>query len=285
MYKVLVLGTKRAAIDDIFRQLGNTFELLSSSVRSEDVMAHIKYVKPDAIIYSLKNEAKEDMSRTVLIKDKIKDSIPFIVFGSEEDCHDFRQAAPNIADGILVKPISTLRVKNRITDLMEEKNPTSIYHKESSGEDMWDGLLDMSEDSDLMAILRNIEENEEEMPLPRRHILIVDDDVQMLKTIKRLLEDTYDIATAINGEVALRFLSKKHTDLVLLDYEMPEMKGPEVLEQIRSNRDTKNIPVIFLTGIADRDKIQQALALNPQGYILKPTDKKTLREKISAVLG
>ena len=83
----------------------------------------------------------------------------------------------------------------------------------------------------------------------------------------------------------MRFMSKKHTDLVLVDYEMPEMRGPEVLEQIRSNRDTKNIPVIFLTGIADRDKIQQALALNPQGYILKPTDKKTLREKISAVLG
>lgn len=285
MYKVLVLGTKRGAIDDLFRQLGNTFELLSCSVRFEDVVAHIKYVKPDAIIYSLKNEAKEDMSRTVLIKDKIKNQIPFIVIGNEDDCHAFRSCAAHIADGILVRPMSTQRIKNRITDLMEEKNPTSIYHKESSGEDMWDGLLDMSEDSDLMAILRNIEENEEEMPLPRRHILIVDDDVQMLKTIKRLLEDTYDIATAINGEVALRFLSKKHTDLVLLDYEMPEMKGPEVLEQIRSNRDTKNIPVIFLTGIADRDKIQQALALNPQGYILKPTDKKTLREKISAVLG
>lgn len=285
MYKVLVLGTKRAAIDDIFRQLGNTFELLSSSVRSEDVMAHIKYVKPDAIIYSLKNEAKEDMSRTVLIKDRIKDSIPFIVFGGEEDCHNFRQAAPNIADGILVKPISTLRVKNRITDLMEEKNPTSIFHKTDSKAEPWSGMPDMSEDSELMSILKSIEETSGDIEIPRRHILIVDDDVQMLKTIKRLLEDTYDIATAINGEVALRFLSKKHTDLVLLDCEMPEMKGPEVLEQIRSNRDTKNIPVIFLTGIADRDKIQQALALNPQGYILKPTDKKTLREKISAVLG
>ena len=118
----------------------------------------------------------------------------------------------------------------------------------------------------------------------RKHILIVDDDAQMLKTIKRFLEDKYDVATAISGNLALRFLQKKHTDLVLLDYEMPQMKGSEVLEQIRSNDATQNIPVIFLTGMADREKIQQVLSLNPQGYILKPTDKETLHAKLAAVL-
>ena len=65
---------------------------------------------------------------------------------------------------------------------------------------------------------------------------------------------------------------------------MPQMKGSEVLEQIRSNDATQNIPVIFLTGMADREKIQQVLSLNPQGYILKPTDKETLHAKLAAVL-
>ena len=68
------------------------------------------------------------------------------------------------------------------------------------------------------------------------------------------------------------------------EQKVENLTGMEV-DELCSQYISKNIPVIFLTGIADRDKIQQALALNPQGYILKPTDKKTLREKISAVLG
>ena len=54
MYKILLLGTNKAVIDDFFRQLVDSFEILSSSLRYEDVMAHIKYVKPDAIVYCLK---------------------------------------------------------------------------------------------------------------------------------------------------------------------------------------------------------------------------------------
>lgn len=106
----------------------------------------------------------------------------------------------------------------------------------------------------------------------------------MLKLIKRYLDDTYDVATAINGKVALKFLESKMTNLILLDYEMPEENGPAVLEKLRANPVTSNIPVIFLTGINDRKKIQQVLALKPQGYLLKPVDHGKLIEAIQNTL-
>ena len=85
----------------------------------------------------------------------------------------------------------------------------------------------------------------------------------------------------MSGKVALKFLETKSTDLILLDYEMPGDRGPDVLEKIRSNPATENIPVIFLTGVTERDKITEVLALKPQGYLLKPINMQRLLETVS----
>ncbi len=119
----------------------------------------------------------------------------------------------------------------------------------------------------------------------RGHVLVVDDDPRMLRLIKEELRDKYDVATAINGKLAMKFLENKHTDLILLDYEMPVENGPMVLRKLRDREETRNIPVIFLTGINDKDKIQTALAMKPQGYILKPIDLKKLYAAIQNVIG
>lgn len=119
----------------------------------------------------------------------------------------------------------------------------------------------------------------------RKHILIVDDDPIMLKMLKEHLHDDYDIATAINGKIAMKFLENKSTDLILLDYEMPGENGPAVLEKIREKKFLDGIPVVFLTGVSERGKIQEALALKPQSYLLKPIDRDKLLETISSILG
>lgn len=133
-------------------------------------------------------------------------------------------------------------------------------------------------------ILRSIE-NIQENDKPRRHILIVDDDVRMLRMIKKYLENDYDVATAVNGKVALKFLETKHTDLVLLDYEMPVEDGPSVLEKVRKNDRLKNLPVIFLTGVSSKEKIQEVLQLRPQGYLLKPINRQKLLLTIEKNIG
>lgn len=119
----------------------------------------------------------------------------------------------------------------------------------------------------------------------RKHVLIVDDDAMMLKLMKEYLHDKYDVATALNGKIALKFLERKKTDLILLDYEMPGENGPVVLEQLRASADTRDIPVIFLTGVTEGKKIQEALAMKPQSYLLKPIQREKLVKEIEKVIG
>ena len=66
----------------------------------------------------------------------------------------------------------------------------------------------------------------------------------------------------------------------MLDYEMPVTSGPQVLEMIRSETRTGTIPVIFLTGKGDRESVVKVLALKPDGYLLKSTDKTTLLKSL-----
>lgn len=139
---------------------------------------------------------------------------------------------------------------------------------------------------DAAAILESVSDIvEEDSPSRRKHILVVDDDSRMLKIINRHLAEKYDVATALNGRLALKFLETKRTDLILLDYEMPLENGPAILKKIRENPRTQNIPVVFLTGISERNKIQKALVLKPQGYLLKPIDHIKLLSTISKLIG
>lgn len=138
---------------------------------------------------------------------------------------------------------------------------------------------------DSVSGLPSMEPSEEENPARRKHVLVVDDDSRMLKIIKRHLADKYDVATALNGRLALKFLESKKTDLILLDYEMPLENGPTILKKLRDNPFTHDIPVIFLTGISEREKIEKALVLKPQGYLLKPIDHIKLLSTISKLIG
>lgn len=119
----------------------------------------------------------------------------------------------------------------------------------------------------------------------RKRILVIDDDIRMLRVVKQHLEAEYDIATAIKGSLAIRFLRENKVDLILLDYEMPEEKGPDVLRKIREIAGAKDTPVLFLTGSAERKKIKAALELKPQGYLLKPIQQDVLLSRIKQIIG
>ena len=66
---------------------------------------------------------------------------------------------------------------------------------------------------------------------------------------------------------------------------MPEENGLAVLQKLRLNEETKDIPVVFLTGVSDRGKIREALLYKPQGYLLKPIDHEKLKETIAGLIG
>ena len=116
----------------------------------------------------------------------------------------------------------------------------------------------------------------------RKSILIVDDDVSYMSMIFDWLKDSYRVAMVNSGMQAITWIAKNRVDLILLDYEMPVTSGPQVLEMIRSEAETSDIPVMFLTGKGDKESILKVLSLKPTDYLLKTIDKKRLCEKVDS---
>ena len=118
--------------------------------------------------------------------------------------------------------------------------------------------------------------DEESLLQRKKMILVVDDDPTYLKLIKEWLKDDYRVSMANSGMQAITWLANNEADLVLLDYEMPTIKGSKVFEMLKSESSSANIPVMFLTGKSDKEAIMEVLSLKPAGYLLKTIDRKTL---------
>ncbi len=114
----------------------------------------------------------------------------------------------------------------------------------------------------------------------KKRILIVDDDPTYIGVIRDWLRGSYRVSMANSGLRAITWLATNPVDLVLLDHEMPITSGPKVLEMMRSEAGTRDIPVIFLTGKSDRTSVMEAVEQKPEGYLLKTID----REKLLAEL-
>lgn len=118
----------------------------------------------------------------------------------------------------------------------------------------------------------------------KKRVLVIDDDPRMLRSVKIQLDEFYDVAIVTNGKNALDYLFSHTVDIILLDYMMPDEDGPDVLQSIREIPLFQDIPVIFLTGVSDKDKVKKGLHLNPQGYLLKPVSRECLIKTIASVL-
>lgn len=114
----------------------------------------------------------------------------------------------------------------------------------------------------------------------KRKVLVVDDSGMMLRTIKTILEGTYEVILANSAMSAFAALEKTKPDIILLDYEMPVCDGKMAFEMIRGNPQTEDIPVFFLTAVDEKEKIVEVLELKPEGYILKPVNGKKLIARI-----
>lgn len=286
-YKLLLMGTNYAAIDDFFGKMENDFELLTTTPITNDLKTHIRYFQPDAVIYCMHQETRNSISNLVTLKQEVLgNKIPFIIIGNPEECEICSKMAANIVDYSLVKPLTAAVIRSQIMYYlnhiyMERSLETPIRTLEPVSTEPTPVLQE-----ETTPAYTYQPKKQKQIPRGEKlHILVVDDDVRMIKTLKLFLDDSYQVATAVSGAIAMRYLESKPADLILLDYEMPEMNGPEVLEQIRSHPGLADIPVVFLTGTSERQKIAKAISMKPQGYLLKPIERVSLITKLHEILG
>lgn len=265
-HRILLMGTGEVVIKEFFIAMDSHFECLTTSNQMDDMRGHIKYFNPQSIVVSLHDENPEDMQRIAFMKRQLMNEfLPLIVIGDEEICEEFKRECPGTADLVLTRPLTSNAIFREVARIMKTFERNRLQKEEEEKK-------------------RLMLEEEKKQADRRYHVLIIDDDPFMLRTAKRNLAEHYDVATAISGSIALKFLEKKTTDLILLDYEMPTETGADVLKKLRDNPDTQDIPVIFLTGVDDKEKIKKVLEMKPQGYLLKPIDYDKLLEKLADIL-
>jgi len=115
-------------------------------------------------------------------------------------------------------------------------------------------------------------------------IFLVDDDMTNLTVGKRALSGTYSVFTLSSGALLLEMIENVIPDLILLDVNMPEMDGHEVIKHLKATQKTANIPVIFLTALNDEEMELKGLSLGAIDYITKPFSTPVLLKRIEVHL-
>ncbi|MDR1397671.1 MAG: response regulator [Desulfarculales bacterium] len=112
------------------------------------------------------------------------------------------------------------------------------------------------------------------------HVLVVDDDITTLHILKNTLKTMCQATLVTSAQKALDFLASNKPDMILLDVEMPQMNGYELIGILKANLATRDIPVIFLTGLEGQDSELKALRLGALDYMQKPIIPELVRARI-----
>ena len=253
-FKILFICDNISVTDSLFKALNNDYLILTCSGKQEDIDNHLEVVSPDVFLMYASESQKPFYETIISFKRKLtQKEIIMGVVGQEADCAAFQTASTNMADMEMHVPLNMEEIRSKINRLIEEREIMKMDRELSTGINEAAGVMES-----------------------RKKILVIDDDKLMLKVVKEQLQDEYDVAAAISGSAAFKYLETKKADLILLDFNMPVEDGPTILKKLHATPEYAKIPVIFLTGVTEKSKIAEVVALKPQGYMVKPIDKEKL---------
>lgn len=245
MKKILLVGKIGEVVSGINACLTEEFQIQLCAPVAADVKGMVKIVKPDLIILS--QEADALIQQDVYrILDEYWSHIPVLVMCTKETW----RMCGGFGEG-----------------------------------SQYDKLFRPVAKADLLYKCRAMLNMYDSMNASRKKILVVDDSAMVLRNIKGMLEEKYDIILATSGEKAIKIVEEREVDMIFLDYEMPGMDGRETFEAILKTDNGAITPVVFLTSVSDRTRIVNVLKNHPTGYVLKPPDKDKILAIIREVLG
>jgi DNA-binding response OmpR family regulator len=123
--------------------------------------------------------------------------------------------------------------------------------------------------------------------LNRLHILIVDDMLNMRSFMRECMKIVFPSSIcheAENGADAIKLLKTKLFDVILCDWELPDIKGDEILRWIRTESSYKEMPFLMVTARDDKQSIVQAMSLGVTDYVVKPLNCELLGQKMRLTL-
>ena len=255
MKKILLIGKFNTVVNETNHFLSQYFHVQLCSENAGVLEGMLKIVNPDLVVISLIGAYDIDTSIFFMLSDQYT-QIPVLTIGTKEESEKFFKYYEEEQFENLIRPVENSVIMEAVCRRLGLEQET--VRREAQEESRGSG--------------------------GKKRILVVDDNGTALRTIKAMLEDTYEVTLAISGAQAMTSIGKKRPDLILLDYEMPVCDGRMTLEMIRADEDLSSIPVVFLTAINNRENIEAELKLKPAAYMLKPPVKDKLLAEIDKIL-
>ncbi len=252
MRKILLIGKLNNVMKETSTFLSQYFQIQLCSENAGVLDGMMKIVNPDLVLISLIGAYDIDTSMFFLLNDRYA-QIPVLTIGTKEECSSFLKYYEEGQFENLIRPVENTVIMNAVCRRL--------------------GLDKLKVQQEAAA------EKKKEIPGKKR-VLVVDDNGTTLRTMKAMLEDYYEVAIAISGAQAMTSIGKKRPDLILLDYEMPVCNGRQVLEMIRSEKEFRDTPVIFLTNMVDQESVRKVIALKPEGYLLKTLPAEAVKKEV-----
>jgi len=252
MKQIMLIGPFNTTTQNLKRFLGKEYQVQLASDKTETVIGMLKMDVPDLILISttgMEEQHKEIFSH---IQEKYS-HVPVVYVGTGEELEIFKDFEETKQFIKIVRPVQVKTILQIISQKLTGYTET--------------------------------EEVEERAPWEKKRVFIIDDSAIQRNMLKSLLKEQYDVGDAASGREALRKMRTWMPDLILLDYDMPEQDGKEVFETIQREERYCEIPVVFLTGVKEKEKIQAVLGLLPAGYLLKPVEQTRLMELLEELIG
>lgn len=256
MKKILLIGKSGDIIRSINDYLNQRF-VVQMCFEQIDMMEDMtKVFRPDMMIYcqTTGDDVNEGLFRWLSDNPRKK---PVLVICTKEEWETLADHCDGSVFHHILRPVQTSVIASKCTEILR-----------GNGDSATKSADDMAEEGDES----------------RKKIMVIDDCSFVLRNVKHMLEESYQVFVAPSGEKAMVLLPKTLPDLILLDYEMPGWTGKETYEHILEVPELRDIPVIFLTSVSDRQRVVDILQRNPAGYILKPIERNSLLDKIETVL-
>lgn len=251
MSKVLFIGKFNEITRKINQYLTDFLQVQFCENNPEVVKGMFKLYLPNLVLISLQDADEKDMPVFRELAN-FYSNIPVLTFGPEENRKLFDSYYQTNQFQHLSTPYASSDIKRRILQILGVSEQQAITTAGRTGEG-------------------------------KKHILVVDDNPVLLRSMKGILQDTYQVSLATSGAQALSTIGKDRPDLVFMDYDMPICDGKTTFAMMRSEEEMRQIPVVFLTGVSDKEHIQEVLSLKPAAYLLKPVSSAKIMATIEKV--
>lgn len=255
MNRIIFIGNSDPIMKNINSDLAREFDVKLCPAECDVITGMMNVFKPELVLVSTSGFEAHQAEVYALLRDKYS-NLPVLSVGTKTELEIFAEYTMSDQFRELRRPVPVGKILYACCILLGVKPPANISY----------------EDVDCIG------------PAIKT-IMLIDDNPVDLRTLRMMIKDKYRVLMAPSGIAAVGIMQKEVPDLIFLDYDMPVVNGKMTMELIRNNATLKNIPIVFLTGVNDRERIMSVMSLNPADYLLKPVDQDKIVETIQRILG